>query len=253
MASSLLDGQIVNYEMLGRGRPVIFLHSWIGSWRYWFPAMQVATKSFHAYALDMLGFGDSSTNPERYTIEQQSNLLNHFLDEMGIGKVAIIGHGLGALVGFNFCVRWTQSVDRIMAVNVPLRFESIHERMRTSSIPDLVNWLGSKTPEATTALADASKADPRAVTGSISSFQSDDLFAKMAQTQIACLLVYGGHDPAIQTPPEKFLQNLPDMMQPVIFEKSGHFPMFDEETRFNHLLMDFLLLDSGESPREMRV
>jgi pimeloyl-ACP methyl ester carboxylesterase len=43
------------------------------------------------------------------------------------------------------------------------------------------------------------------------------------------------------------------MMQHVILEKSGHFPMIDEEPRFNRLLMDFLLLDSGGSPRELRL
>jgi CheY-like chemotaxis protein len=34
--------EIVHYEVLGRGRPLIFLHGWIGSWRYWIPSMQSA-------------------------------------------------------------------------------------------------------------------------------------------------------------------------------------------------------------------
>jgi len=132
-----------------------------------------------------------------------------------------------------------------------LNYDSINERLQTSSIPDLVNWLSSKTPEATTALADASKADPRAVTESISSFQSDGLISKMRQTQISCLLAHGGNNPAILAPPADASVNLPVMMQHVILEKSGHFPMIDEATRFNHHLMDFLLLGSGISPREL--
>jgi pimeloyl-ACP methyl ester carboxylesterase len=253
MSNILLDGQIVNYESLGRGRPVIFLHSWIGSWRYWVPAMQVVSKSFRAYGIDMLGFGESTRNPERYRIDQQAEMLSRFLDEVGIGKVALIGHGLGALVGFNFCSRWTQSVDRIMAISCPMYFDSINERLRTSSIPDLINWLGRKTPEAALALADALKADPRAISESISSFQSDDLFGKMRQTQIPCLLLHGGKDPAIPATPADSSITLPDMIRHVLFEKSGHFPMIDEATRFNHLLMDFLTFDSGVSPREMRL
>jgi pimeloyl-ACP methyl ester carboxylesterase len=253
MGNILLDGQIVNYETLGRGRPVIFLHSWIGSWRYWFPAMQVISKSFRAYALDMWGFGGTASNPERYTIDQQANLLNHFLDDIGIGKVAIIGHGLGALVGFDFCVRWPQSVDRIMAVSCPSSYDAIHQRLRISSIPDLIDWLRSKTPEATTLLADASNADPRAVTESINSFQANDLFDKMQQTQISCLLLYGQNDLAISAPPADVSTNLPYTMQHVVLEKSGHFPMIDEASRFNRLLMDFLMLASGISPRELRL
>ena len=146
--------------------------------------MQVASTSFRAYGLDLWGFGESARDPMRYTIDQQTDLLSRFLDEMGIGKVALVGHGLGALVGFNFCSRWTQSVDRMMAVNCPMYYDSINSRLRTAPIADLVNWLASKTPEATTALADASKADPKAISESISSFQSNGLFGKMRRSTI---------------------------------------------------------------------
>ena len=253
MSNILLDGQIVNYESLGRGRPVIFLHTWIGSWRYWVPAMQVVSKAFRAYGIDMLGFGESTRNPLRYRIDQQAEMLSRFLDEVGIGKVAIIGHGLGALVGFNFCSRWTQSVDRMLAVSCPLNYEAINARMRTSPPSDLLQWLGSKSAEAKIALANEAKPDPRSIKTSIDSFQSDDLFSKMRQTQISCLLLYGGNDPAIPATPADSSITLPDMIHHVLFEKSGHFPMIDEATRFNHLLMDFLALDSGVSPRELRL
>jgi len=214
--------------------------------------MQVASKAFHAFALDLCGFGETTRNPMRYTIEQQTDLLCHFLDEMGLGKVAIIGHGLGALVGFNVCTRWSQSVARMMAISCPLYYDSIHPRMRTSSLPDLIHWLGVRSPEGELLLADAAKADPQAITVSIDSFQSNDLFHEICQTQVSCLLAYGKHDPAIFTSGFDDPGRLPVMMHPVIFEKSGHFLMIDEETRFNHLLMDFLVLDSGVSPRELR-
>ena len=250
MSAILLDGQIVHYEVLGRGRPIIFIHGWVGSWRYWISSMQIASTSFRAYGLDLWGFGESARDPLRYTIDQQTDLLSRFLDEMGIGKVAIVGHGLGALVGFNFCARWTQSVDRMMAVDSPLYFDSINTRLRNSPLPDLINWLGSKAPEAASALADASKADPQAITASISSFQSNGLFGQMRQTQIPCLLVHGQNDPAITIPPP---ESLPHMMHNIVLEGSGHFPMIDESARFNRLLTDFLALDSGVSPRELQL
>ena len=252
MSAIILDGQIVHYEVLGRGRPIIFLHGWVGSWRYWISSMQVASTSFRAYGLDFWGFGESARDQMRYTIDQQTDLLNRFLDEMGIGKVALVGHGLGALVGFNFCSRWTQSVDRMMAVSAPMYYDSINTRLRTSSLPDLISWLGSKTPEATAALADASKADPKAITESISSFKSNGLFSKMRETQIPCLLVHGQNDPAIPSPPADNTMNLPHMMHHVVLDGSAHFPMIDETARFNRLMTDFLALASGVSPRELQ-
>jgi pimeloyl-ACP methyl ester carboxylesterase len=253
MSSILVDGQIVHYETLGRGRPVFFLHSWVGSWRYWFPAMQFISSSFCAYGVDMWGFGESATNRKHYKINQQADLFSRLLDEMGIGKVAIIGHGLGALVGFDFCARWPNSVDRMLAVSCPTTYEAINSRMRTSPPSDLIQWLGSRSKEAKLALADATKADSRAIEKSIDSFRSDNPFSKMRQTQIPCLLVYGSNDPAIQAPPKDSSINFPPMMHQVVLNDSGHFPMLDEAVRFNRLLMDFLLLKSGVSPRELKI
>ena len=253
MSAIILDGQIVHYEVLGRGRPIIFLHGWVGSWRYWISSMQIASTSFRAYGLDLWGFGESARDSKLYSIDQQTDLLSRFLDEMGIGKVALVGHGLGALVGFNFCARWPKSVDRIMAVNSPLYYESINARLRTGSLTDLIGWLVSRAPEAAVALADASKADPQAITDSIGSFQSNGLFAKMRETLIPCLLVYGQNDPAIEAPPTDNSISLPHMMQQVVLDSSGHFPMIDEAARFNRLLLDFLALESGVSPRELQL
>src|SRR5512137_1438697 len=98
MSAVILDDRIVHYEVLGRGRPIIFLHGWVGSWRYWIPAMQTAAISFRAYALDLWGYGDTTHDSMSYSLDKQTGLLERFLDEMGIGKVAVVGHGLGALV-----------------------------------------------------------------------------------------------------------------------------------------------------------
>ena len=40
MSIVTLESELIHYEVLGRGRPLIFLHGWVGSWRYWIPAMQ---------------------------------------------------------------------------------------------------------------------------------------------------------------------------------------------------------------------
>lgn len=256
MSAILLDGQIVHYEVLGRGRPIIFLHGWIGSWRYWINSMQVASTSFRAYALDMWGFGETVKNPSQYSLNQQADLLNKFLDDLGVAKVALVGHGLGALVGITYAYRWPRSVDRIMAVSCPLEANDISPKMRTSSLSDLITWMSSRAPEASNALADASKADPQAITNSINSFQmngSVGLLEQMRQTQIPCLLVYGQNDPAIPAPASDEALNLPHMMHHVNLDNSGHFPMIDEAARFNRLLTDFLALDSGVSPRELQL
>lgn len=213
--------------------------------------MQVTSTSYRAYALDLWGFGETARNALNYSLEQQSSLLDRFLMEMGIGKIALVGHGLGALVGMTFATRFPKSVDRVMAVNCPLAYEAVHTRLRTAPPLELSDWLSSRTPEATTALSDASKADPQAVTASMVGFQANNLFGGFRDLNIPCLLVYGEKDQAITIPSEDF--SLSTMTHQVILEGSGHFPMIDETVKFNRLLTDFLALEQGQSPRELQM
>lgn len=251
MSAILLDSSIVHYEVLGRGRPVIFLHGWVGSWRYWISSMQVTSTSYRAYALDLWGFGETAHSVLNYSLDQQATLLDRFLNEMGIGKIALVGHGLGGLVGMTFAARFSQSVDRMMAVSCPLEYQAVNPRLRTAPLVELIEWLSSRTPEATTALSDASKADVQAIAASLTGLQSNNTFSKFRTLNIPCLLVYGDKDPAITTPDGEF--SLSTLTHQIELEGSGHFPMLDEASKFHRLLTDFLALDSGASPRELQM
>ena len=213
--------------------------------------MQVTSTSYRAYALDLWGFGDTAHNTLNYSLEQQANLLDRFLNEMGIGKIALVGHGLGALVGMTFATRFPQSVDRMMAVSCPLDYQAVNARLRTATPAELTEWLSSRTLEATTALSDASKTDAKAIADSLVGLQANNVFHNFRALNIPCLLVYGDKDPAIVIPDGEY--SLSGMTHQVELESSGHFPMIDETSRFNRLLTDFLALDSGLSPRELQM
>ncbi len=253
MSAIILDGSMVHYEALGRGRPIIFLHGWVGSWRYWINAMQVASTSFRAYAIDLFGFGDTARDPNNYSIDKQALLLDRFLNEMGIGKVALVGHDLGALVAFEYLKKHYESVDRMMAIGTPLQYDLIAPRMRTAPATELAEWLTGRQPEALTALSDASKVDPAAVAASMTSLQADNTFQHVRNFGVPCLFVYGANDPTFTTLPTQETNNLPMHMHQINLDNSGHFPMLDNVSQFNRLLVDFLALDSGASPSELQM
>jgi len=213
--------------------------------------MQVTSTSYRAYALDLWGFGETAHNALNYSLEQQATLLDRFLNEMGIGKIALVGHGLGALVGMTFALRFRQSVDRFMAVSCPLEYQAVNARLRTASPAELSDWLANRSPEAVTALSDASRADTKAITSSMDGLQGNNIFEKFRALNIPCLLVYGDKDPVITTPNGEY--SLSTLTHQVELEGSGHFPMIDETIKFNRLLTDFLALDSGLSPRELQM
>jgi len=254
MSAIILDERMVHYEVLGRGRPVIFLHGWVGSWRYWVPAMQTAAMSFRAYAIDLWGFGDTAHDAACYTLQQQVTLLDRFMQEMGIGKVALIGHGLGALTAILFARKFPQVVDRLMAVDMPMDSKSVAARLRAPASPvDLADWLLGKGSITEPARTDAPKADPLAITTSFDSLNGTDFMPIMDSMATPCLLVHGQNDPAIHMLEYERILSMPDRVHQVVLEESGHFPMLDVGPRFNRLMTDFLALASGESPRELQL
>ncbi|MEP7290201.1 MAG: alpha/beta hydrolase [Chloroflexota bacterium] len=120
MSAITTDGNLVHYEVLGRGRPVILVHGWLGSWRYWIPTLQVLQNKYRVYALDLYGFGDSAKNPKQYGVEQQIALLDDFMHQLGMPKAALIGHGLGAVVVAEFARRFPDRIPRILIASTPL-------------------------------------------------------------------------------------------------------------------------------------
>jgi len=120
MSAITIGGDLVHYEVLGRGRPVVLIHGWIGAWQYWVPLMQQIHLKYRVYALDLFGFGDSAKNPSKYSFDAQVELLDEFMQQMGLPKAALIGHGLGAMVLIQFAKRNPERVARMMAVSAPL-------------------------------------------------------------------------------------------------------------------------------------
>ncbi len=254
MSAILLEDKIVHYEVLGRGRPVIFVHGWVGSWRYWVLAMQASSVSFRAYALDLWGFGDTARgDPALYSLEQQALLLERFLQEMGIAKVALIGHSLGALIAATFTRRSPEMVDRLMCVDCPLDARSVSNRLRTDPPHILADWLTGRNADAEPVRVDVSKIDPQAIITSLTNM--DGTFPNWAgdDMRTPCLVVHGQNDPVIATLTEEQASALPPRMHYISLEQSGHFPMLDESPKFNRLVADFLALDSGISPRELQL
>jgi pimeloyl-ACP methyl ester carboxylesterase len=251
MSAIILDGEIVHYEVLGRGRPLIFLHGWVGSWRYWIPTMQVTSMSFRSYAIDLWGFGDTANKSQNYLIESQVRLLEKFLHKLGIGKVGLVGHGLGAILALLYSLKNPEKVDRMMAVSLPFDSTTINSRLRSATPTELVEWLLSEDPLTEPVRAEAPKQDPQAIITSLNDLKDINPLQTSIQLAIPCLMVHGQNDPLVSTPEGKDLLAMAANVHRISFHESGHFPMLDQRNKFNRLLIDFLSLKSGEPPSNL--
>jgi len=253
MSAVIINEKIVHYEVLGRGKPIIYLHGWVGSWRYWIPAMQAASTSYRAYAYDMWGFGETSKDDCCYTLNQQADLLNQFMNAMGIGKVALVGHGLGALIALSFAAKYSYLIDRVMVISMPVSAEGLLDWLGNSSPAELANRLLDPKAGGEVVRSEAAKSDMKAILHSFEEMESVDMLDLCRKVTTASLLVHGLKDPINPSADMSENGDLSGMFHHIAFDDSGHFPMLDQPNRFNRLMKDFLDLPSGESPRQLQL
>jgi pimeloyl-ACP methyl ester carboxylesterase len=247
LSALIIDDEVVHYEVLGRGRPLIFVHGWLGSWRYWIPTMQALSSEYRTYALDLWGFGDTAKVAGRYALGPQAELLARFMDQLGILKAAFVGHGLGGAVLLRFARQHPELADRVMGVSVPLRAANLNPRVLNSSAASLLEWLLGKGPAVEPITREAAKADPLALETTVHAVMEAEPQAELAALTTPYLLVYGEKDPLVSAPEESWRAGLNGNVHSLGLEDSRHFPMLDEAAKFNRLLADFLALRSGEN------
>ncbi len=253
MSVILINQQIVHYEVLGRGRPVIFLHSWVGSWRYWIPTLQSASTDFRAYALDMWGFGETSRSVNGFSVDRQVDLLDQFLFQMGIGKVVLVGHGFGAIVALQFAAKFPQFVDRVLTIGFPLKGELIKERLHSASSEELAALLTAQAPQLAPVVEDTAKIAPEVKRDRWKDMDDIRLQELWRKCETVCLMVQGFTDPIVQVADQELVAALPDKTKMMVFQDSGHFPMQDDGEKFHRLLAEFLSLPSGQSPKHLQL
>nr|XP_027782798.1 bifunctional epoxide hydrolase 2 isoform X1 [Marmota flaviventris] len=115
-------GVRLHFVELGSGPVVIFCHgfpeSWF-SWRYQIPA--VAQAGYRVLAMDMKGYGDSSSPPEieEYAMEVLCKEMVTFLDKLGIPQAVFIGHDWAGVLVWNMALFYPDRVRAVASVNTP--------------------------------------------------------------------------------------------------------------------------------------
>ncbi|KAF5923533.1 hypothetical protein HPG69_006704 [Diceros bicornis minor] len=115
-------GVHLHFVELGSGPAVCLCHgfpeSWF-SWRYQIPAL--AQAGFRVLAVDMKGYGDSSTPPEieEYSMEVICKDMVTFLDKLGISQAVFIGHDWGGSLVWNMALFYPERVRAVASLNTP--------------------------------------------------------------------------------------------------------------------------------------
>jgi len=237
MSAIVIDGGLIHYESIGRGKPLIFLHGWLGSWRYWMGSMEELSPYFRTYALDLWGFGDSDKSYERFSLLDYINLLESFMDEMGIRRASLVGHSLGAVIAVRFAARYPEKVEKIVAVSIPLLGSALNSHFFKRN--NVLSLIPSGYQEV---LREAKKASAKALEMSAKSVQGLDLRLDLLRLKSPTVIIYGDRDAVVNPSHLNALKDFKASIKALCLRGAQHFPMLEEAGKFNRLLKEFLAL-----------
>ena len=244
MSITTIDSQLIHYEVLGRGQPLIFIHGWVGSWRYWWPSMQALSAHYRTFAFDLWGFGDSSKSPETYSLNNYVQMVGQFIDKLGVARpVILVGHGLGAIVALNYTVQSPGNVAKVATIAMPVTSTYLTNRLQGADADSLANRVLGRAETFSEIEGETRKVDPVAITKSVEALGNLDLVSAITNLNRPLLMVYGSQDNLVLPPngEHSYLQQSVNDRFYVELELCHHFPMLQEKAKFNRLLLDFII------------
>lgn len=254
MSGILIGGALLHYEIFGRGKPIILVHGWLGSWRYWVPVMDELSTEYRTYALDLWGFGDSDKGPEQYGVEAYVELLVAFMDEMGIGRAPLVGHTLGAAVATGLAAKYPDRVSKVLAVGLPVTSEGINRKLLSAGPNDSLArlfWHRQRPYEEVE--MGATKAAKNAIALTIQAVARLDLQEILDDVEVPLLSLYGAKDGVIDPAQASQLEQDHYGARAIVLPGTRHFPMLDKTATFTRLLRDFMDVEGPEDLLELSV
>jgi pimeloyl-ACP methyl ester carboxylesterase len=263
MSVMIVDHQMVHYEVFGHGRPVVFLHGWLGSWRYWFPTMERVAENFRTYSFDFWGFGESRRKSTYESIQNYSDQVIRFLDELGIDRCLLVGHSMGGMVALKTAINHPKRISRVAAVGAPIVGDSLSWLLKLTDRPlfadafarvpalrrFMFHWfLGEADDQHVHEILDDSvKSSSTTLRNAVGSMWRTDLRPELSRLSVPSLIVHGGRDEIVHPNQADLFDNV-SSAEVVVMPESRHFPFLDEAELFNELLLRFLKQDA---PRTM--
>lgn len=279
------------YEWIGQSpnlpsgtKPVmVFVHGWAGSARYWRSTAEAIANDFDCLLYDMRGFGRSplpspivdDIESIGYELETYADDLALFLDTMGLHRVYLNAHSMGASVATLFLNRYAERVYKAIltcsgifeydekAFNAFYRFGGYVVAFRPawlSKIPFvdrmfMARFLHRPIPKAERVafLEDFLQASYAAAMGtiftSVSKKATEVMPQEFSQLTVPTLLVSGQYDQIIPASMGEQAARLSDRVQHVVIPNTSHFPMLEDAETYLDVIHNFLNdTDSSNEP-----
>ncbi|MFL6671794.1 MAG: alpha/beta fold hydrolase [Massilia sp.] len=136
-----VNGLRMHVVSAGQGPPVLLLHGFPDTHVVWRKQIgPLAEAGFRVIAPDLRGYGETDAPPSvrEYAMEYLRADVTGLLDVLGIGKVRVVGHDWGAIIGWQLCMATPSRMEQFVAMSVghpaALARSGLLQRLRMSYV-----------------------------------------------------------------------------------------------------------------------
>jgi pimeloyl-ACP methyl ester carboxylesterase len=245
----------INFDISGRGDPVLFLHGWGGCAKSFAPVSEYLKKEFQTITVDLPGFGTSGEPDEPWSVTEYTDTVRNLIDSIGIKKCHIIGNSFGGRIAILLAAQNPELVDKMILCDsagvLPkrgvkyyfkiYRYKLAKKLIKRKTIKSILKVLGFNLDKA---IQKAGSEDYRKLNDNMKKtfvrVVNQDLRPYLKKIKSPVLLVWGGQDRDTPLYMAKVMEKeIPDAGL-VVYEDAGHFSYLDRLADFNRVASYFL-------------
>ena len=248
----------ITYEMEGEGVPLVFIHQVAMDRRLWHHQRSSFYRRYRLIAVDVLGHGKVPWPSEEFSLERAAGHVQELLERLKAGPAFLIGVSMGAAIAMRMALSNPSLVRGLILVS-PWSHTSEHTRslvdrlFRLAEAGDMAThtdlflryvlptkFFDRHSPEVEHLRALAMEQNAKAVAYTWAACMASDLSDCLRDIHTPSLVIAGLND--LFTPPylaRAVAEGLSEV-ELEIWEETGHFPFFEDPSRFNRRLEMFI-------------
>jgi non-heme chloroperoxidase len=255
---NLTTGVRLRYAEQGAsaGHPVILLHGYTDSWFSFSRVLPLLAASYHAYALDQRGHGDSERPASGYAMRDLAADVVAFMDAQDLPQATLVGHSMGSLVAQEVALAAPERLTRLVLVGsgTSLHNEAMLEFQRmVDALQDPVPAVFAREFQVSTIhhpvpedFLDAAVAESLKLPASVWQYAlmgqlAVDYAAQLGRIQTPTLILRGDQDTVFtRAAQDALVVGLAATAVSKVYSETGHALHWERPAEFVHDLEDFI-------------
>ena len=120
------------YEVYGEGEPLILLHGYTHSSKYWLPYISKFAESYEVYVIDLPGHGRSGPFKKDFSLDWIAEDVNILINYLKLSKIKAIGYSYGGDVLYHLASINPDLIETMITIG------SSPNRIGTEVFPELI-------------------------------------------------------------------------------------------------------------------